>query len=147
MGGMSLVLAQSGKDVWQRSESEIVTISDAQRALDRMGEDLRAARQANMTCATAAGGVCITAPCLQFDLADGSGRITYQLSVIGQLLRTVDDGNPAVVASGLTDFTPSCQLNGLVKLEVTAEASQVHAGATHTYSTRPMTSNVFVQNP
>ena len=147
LGGVTLVLAQSGKQVWQQAESQIVTVSDAQRALDRMSEDLRNGRQANLACQTAAAGACITPPCLAFDLADGGGRLTYQLSVIGQLLRTVNTGQPQVVASGLSRFTPSCRLNGLVQLEVTAEVTYQQGETTYTLARRPMTSNVFVQNP
>lgn len=147
VNGVTLVLAQSGKQVWERAESGVTTVSDAQRALDRITEDLQNARQANLSCQTAVSATCITPPCLVFDLADGSGRVTYQLSVIGQVLRTLDQGQPQVVGSGLTDFTPTCLPNSLVKLDVTAEATARTGTQQYTLATRPMTSTVFVQNP
>lgn len=148
MGGVSLVLAQTGKNVWERAGSEIVTVADAQRALDRMTEDLRNGRQTNLSCPTAAAGDCTSPPCLVFDLADGSDTLTYQLNGFEQITRTFEStGSPVVVAGGITDFTPTCQINSLVRLEVTAEATASDGRSAETLSTRPLVSNVFVQNP
>jgi hypothetical protein len=134
LSGMALVLAESGKLVWVRADGQITTITDAQRALDRVSEDLRRGKQANLTCVNNQ---------LAFDLADGSGRVTYARTQAGTLTRAVGVATASAVAGGLVNFSvPSCA-GGLVKLEVTAQMNLPGGGT----SAQTLASQVWVQSP
>jgi hypothetical protein len=146
LGGMTLVLSESGRRLWIQSDAEIVTLSDAQRALMRINEDLRNARQANLSCTTAATATCTTPPCLEFDPAGGGGRLTYQRTAGGLLTRSVG-GATQTVGSGLSGFLPTCQANGLVKLLVAAQVTGTDGGVPYIVSNRVLLSQVHVQNP
>src|SRR6185295_4422718 len=112
----------------------------------RVEEDLRGARQANLACTAAVSASCLTPPCLQFDPVGGGARVTYQRTAAGRLTRTPEAGAAQVVASGLSEFLPICQPNGLVKLRVTAQLSDVSSGTPYVLSRRAMQSQAHVQN-
>ena len=133
IGGITLTLSQAGKQVWVRTDGAFVSLSDAQRALDRVSEDLRQASQANLVCAAGQ---------LDFDLIGGD-HITYALNTNTGLLTRTDAAAPKVVADGIATFTPSCQSgSGLVRLHVLAQKTTPSG----TWN-QPLDSQVFVQNP
>ena len=133
VAGLTLVFARLGGQVWSRTEGSLTSLSDAQRALDRVSEDLRKASQANLVCAPGQ---------LDFDLPDGGPHITYTLDAdTGHLMR--DDAiTPKVVASGIVSFVPTCQAGGLVQLHLMAQ-SPTSFGAL----SQPLDSQIWVQNP
>ena len=143
VGGISMVLAETGRQVWNRTDSRIVSLQGAQRALDRMSEDLREASRSTVV----AGANC-AADRLGFTIdRDGSGPIApvavlYTRAGDGTLSRD-QDGAAQVVAARLTGFTPTCGANGLIRLEVTAQYARLDG----IVSTDTLSSQVWVQSP
>ena len=133
VSGITLTLSQAGQQVWVRMDGALVSLSDAQRALDRVSEDLRQASQANLVCAAGQ---------LDFDLI-GGGHITYILDANTKRLTRDDATLAKVVADGIASFTPTCQAgSGLVRLHLLAQRT-TPAGSWN----QPLDSQVFVQNP
>ena len=132
VNGMAWALVSTGQNIWRRTDSEMTLLAAVQRALDRVSEDLYQASQATVTC---------PAGQLTFVPAAGGTAITYSISG-GNLVRT-QNGTTQPMAGEITAFTPSCQANGLVRLELTA---QVAMNST-TNITQVLSSQVRVQNP
>jgi hypothetical protein len=139
IGGMALVLADTGRNVWARTDAQLATLTDAQRALDRLNEDLGRACQSTLNPAS-----CAATDQLVFKLspscATGSA-ITYMLTG-SNLTRQVGAAAPVTVASGLTKFDVQNCSGGLVKVALTAQANTVRGPFSQT-----LESQIWVRNP
>jgi len=136
VGGAALLLAQTGRQVWGLTDARLASLTDAQRAIDRVSEDLRNACQATLASAEAQLAF-RQAP----DCEDEDPTITYRYAA-GRLTRQVDEEAPVTVASGLSAFSAAHLGNGLVRLRVTAQSNTQAGNATQTVET-----GVWVQNP
>lgn len=125
IGLMLMTLSVTGPRVAAQSSALLGSITDAQRALDRLREDLKRASAATLNCAP-------TAPD-ELVFSQESAVIAYNHD--GSLLRR----NGAVVASGITAFQPACFPDGRVTLEVEVRVNN--------NMTRTLTSQVWVRNP
>ena len=132
VNGMAWALASSGRMTWMRTDSKTASLIAAQRALDRVSEELRQASQATVTC---------TADQLTFISAAGGTAITYHLNA-GALVRTQNEVTRSMAAQ-ISAFTPSCRANGLVRLEVTACVAMTPTASV----TQALNSQVRVPNP
>ncbi len=136
LSGMALVVTQSGQQVWARTDARIASIDTAQRAMDRIGGDLRRASQASIQCAPPQPPETIL---LRLDPAGPD--ITYARTAAGQLVQTTN-GVAQVMADNLTTFTPTCMGNGVVKLRLTTTVDQAKGGVPYT-----LESAVWAQSP
>lgn len=125
-GGVALVLAQTGRNVWVHTQTQLAGLTQAQRALDRLSEDLRGASQASLACA---GGT--------LSFTSSGSAMTYALDGSRHLVRTAD-GVPQIVGSGLAAFEPVCQ--GAV-VELTIKVPTLHQDP------KTFESRVWVRNP
>ena len=132
VNGMAWTLASSGRMVWARTDAKMASLTAAQRALDRVSEDLRRASQATVTCSSGQ---------LTFVPATGGNAVTYHVTN-GSLVRT-QNAVAQPIAAQIAVFTPSCQANGLVRLQFTAQVAM----ASTANVTRTLDSQVRVQNP
>ena len=108
-------------------------------ALDRLSDDLRRATRGEtdttkqMTC---------EANQITFYPAAGGSAVTYSLDN-GSLVRT-QDAAAKPMAGQIVAFTPSCQANGLVRLQLTAQTA---VGSTAASVTQTFSSQVRVPSP
>lgn len=132
IGGVAFAFTQAGDQLWLRTDARLANLTEAQRAVNLLTEDLRQARQAGLTCGPGSK--------VAFTPVAGGDAVTYQLSG-SQLLKQVGTNPPRVIASGLTAFTPSCSLSGgVVQLRLAAQVNGGDGSAT-------LHSQVWVQNP
>ena len=120
-----LALSVTGPRVATQSTALFGSITDAQRVLDRLREDLRSASAATLNCAPAAPN--------ELEFSQGSTLIAYNYDG-SRLWR-----NGAMVASGITRFQPACFAGGRVALDVAVRV--------RTNVSRTLTSQVWVRNP
>ena len=142
-GGMTLVLEQSGRNAWLTADAQLDSGTDAQRALDRISEDLRGMSASSVQCT--AGGT---------RLQMGSGPpVTYQFAGTGiyagtgRLTRTVGTGMGApqqTISSRLVTFscTPP-DANRVITLRVTSRGRTVQGRTVD----RALNTRVWVQIP
>ena len=124
--GLTLMaLSITGPRMATQSDALLGSITDAQRVLDRLREDLNGASAATLNCAPDAPNE------LEFSQANTLVAYNYDGS---QLLR-----NGAVVAAGVTKFQPACFADGRVTLEL---AVRFRGNVSRT-----LTSQVWVRNP
>ena len=129
--GASMVLAQQSQQAWTLTTRRLSTITDAQRALDRMVNELRMGSASSLICDDDSIQVELNAQVIQ-----------YTLNAQNVLTRAVDGGTPLPVAGDLLAFSPTCRSDGLVDLRVTARVA-----TTTGESMQTLDSWVFVQNP
>lgn len=144
LGGLSFVLAESGRRVWGQTDAELTSLFHAQRGLSRLNEDLHRASQTGLLCNAALQTVSF---CINNSCADGGIPVIYQCNncdAIGQgILTRAQDVDPAqTVAMGVLGFTPLCQADGVVRLTLTTQVATRQGFATQTLQTQ-----VWVQNP
>jgi hypothetical protein len=132
VAGLLAGVTDSGNRLWVRTDSQVATLTAAQRAMDRLSEDLGRARQAGLACGQ---------DLLAFDPVGGGARVTYTRDPAGNLVRTPAGGAAQVVGAQLDRFLPICQA-GLVRLELVARVLSRYGPATQT-----LHSQVWVQNP
>ena len=133
VGGMCLALTTSGVRVWALSDSKVTAVGEAQRALDRIAQDLHQAKQANLTCA---GGQ------LSFDPVDNSGRVTYSLNGTARTLVRQQGTTSQIMGAQLSNFQiPTCA-GGLVRLLLTTQVTTAYGSVPKTFM-----SQVWVQSP
>ena len=120
-----LALSVTGPRVAAQSSALLGSITDGQRVLDRLREDLQHASAATLNCAPAAPNELVFSQ-------DGTA-VAYNLD--GSLLRR----NGTVMATGIMQFQPACLANGRVALSLAVRVR----GTT----TRALTSQVWVRNP
>ncbi len=154
VGGLLLVLSESGRNTWLTTQAQGDSQTEAQRVIDRISADARNASRAQVTCAAAAPQLRINLDTngdgvvdqIQYAVAGGGGT--------GTLTRTVVGIPPAItLASRLVVF--SCSpiganpAGGFLTIQVTSRGvAQIRAGAT---GGRPydqaLTASVFIQLP
>ena len=124
--GLTLMaLSTAAPRVGMQTGALLGSITDAQRAIDRVREDLKRASAATLDCTPPAPD--------QLAFSQDSTAIAYRLD--GTDLRR----NGTVVAAGITQFVPACFADGRVTLEI---AVRVRGNFTRT-----LTSQVWVRNP
>lgn len=152
VGGVFFTVADSGTQIWERSDARLVGVNAAQRTLDLMGEDLRKGSLASLQCP------CPVTACppgerrIQVDVLDITqappGNITtvvYRRNATTSNLERVVAGTSQVMVSGLTTFNVvTCDPGGLVTVRLTTEGSRSNA----IYGSRPYTvqSRFWVRN-
>lgn len=151
VAGLGVVMTQSGAFVWERTDLRLTAMADAQRAMDRLTEDLRSASLA--TLGQGVGGGCSEAAGMSFrkfepDPADPTQLVLSPFIIytrVGtQLTRTVDGQAPQVVAGHVVLFAPVCQPGGVVWLRVSAQppTNKASLGAV-----QGLSSKVWLKNP
>ena len=144
IGAAVLVLSQTGAKFWRATESQLTTLTNAQRALDRLRQELSAARQNGLTCSADHTTV-------SFNPLTG-GLITYAVAM-GNLTRTQGQGGVAqLMASGVVVSTRAqeepfyCLANGIVQITLSVPNSALAPSpATNTLNT--LRAQVWVRNP
>ncbi|MBI4597596.1 MAG: hypothetical protein HY737_04245 [Candidatus Omnitrophica bacterium] len=131
MSGSLLVMTQTGNRIWQHTDDSLANTTGAQIAMDRIVEDLRRA--------SATAGLACAADSLQMRV--GADQITYARA--GALLTKQVNNDPATtVAGGLTAFTPTCQADNVVKVQLVVRGNGMRSELAQT-----LESQVWVQNP
>lgn len=135
-GGAICVLAQIGNRLWGSTASRLDSIASAQRALNRMTDDLHQASLASFSPPSCQ---------LPFSFTINNGnKITYSLASQA-LMRKEEAGAVTLfdqsLATGLEAFTVSCG-GGLVNFNVTLSNVRYPDA-----SRQALTSQVFVQTP
>jgi len=152
LGGVTVVLGNVSQQIWTRTEPRLIALTDAQRALDRVSEDLRAASSASVN--DTLPNRC-RANLLSFrqpvNPPGTNNRVRYYLSgssgdVLTRDFDALDDGTGILtqtIVTGVTTFTPTCQPGGLVVgLALAAQVTTPQGQATQTFD-----SNVRVRIP
>ena len=128
--GASMVLAQQSQQAWTLTTRRLSSITDAQRALDRMVNELRMGSASSLACDDDS---------ITVELNDVP--VQYSLNAQNVLTRTVG-GVTTDIAGDILAFSPTCRGDGLADLRVTA---RVVAGSG--VSMQTLDSWVFLQNP
>lgn len=123
-----LVFAVTGRRVWGVADVQLTSLNEAQRAMNRLTEDLREATQASLNC----GAV------LSFQRF-GGGATTYRI-IAGKLTRDTGAG-PQPIASGAETFMTACP-SPLVRISLTVQATTLEGRSVQT-----LDSSVFVRAP
>lgn len=138
--GMSAVIAQSGQQVWAHIDGRSATMTITQRAMNRLSEELRRARQPTVSCPQANR--------LSFIRSDTGANVQYWCEGCdetgsGMLIRS-EGGVPQVVVSGLASLTLSCPppSDGMMRVRLTAKT-----GTAPGKSASVLESRVWVRNP
>lgn len=141
IGGITLVLAQSGNRIWGRTEAELTNMTNARTALSRIGQDVRLASQA---CFAVCGADALSLARKSDDVCDEATRVTFTRDAGTRQLRRTPAGQAAqVMAGGLTGFAPICQPNGLIRIQVTVDGPAGRSQA----APYALESQIFAQNP
>lgn len=130
VGAVILVVAQAGARAWGTTEAQLTTLTNAQRALDRIREELTNARQ-GLTCPQNALAF--------FPFNTEDGEVTYALQG-GRLTRT-QQGTVQVLAAGITQLTAVCA-NELVDVSLTVQNPSPVGPVTHV-----LQSHIWIRNP
>ncbi len=137
-----LVMTTSGQAAWLTTDAQLETMTAAQRALDRMSEDLRAASVASVNatppnqCAANALSFLQGTTRITYGFVAGTGTLTRTVTPVGILPTT------QTVGSGLTGFTAACA-GGIATLNFTAQSR----GSNGRLVNQTVTSQVWVKNP
>ena len=134
-GGLALMTTDAGNRLWSRTDSQMATMSAAQRALNRLTEDLRAA-------SLAAPVTCVPGD-ITFTRSSDGAAMRYQLNAAAGTLTRTEAGTSRVVAGNVSALTfPSCA-NGLVQVALTTQiVSPRWPTATYT-----LNSQIRIRNP
>lgn len=137
VGGMTLTLAQTNRQVWSRTDAKLVSLTSAQLAMNRLTEELHQACQSTLVCSA-------NELALKRFPACGAADPTVRYKRVGnRLSRQVGAEAPISVTEGLTIFAPSCLSSGVVKLTLTTQA---YASGVPS-ATQTLESDVWVRNP
>ena len=148
--GVAWALASSGRLIWVRADAQMASLAAAQRALDRMREDLGRATQGYGVAAnqpSCAGEQITFKQDTNWDgKIDGlDNTIIYRRdAAANRLVRTINGGVPQTMAAQISAFTPTCGANGLIRMQLTAQVRMMSATAS---LTQPLTAQVRIQNP
>jgi len=135
VGGILLMVATSGQSAWLMTDAQLLTLTETQRALDRVSEDLRQACQSTVSCPAGAGQLVF-----KQSPACADPAITYSLSGTN-LTRQVGTAVPVTIATGVTGFAVPACAGGLVNLSLTAQATTPNGRTL----TQTISSQVWVQ--
>ena len=141
LGGATFVVTQTGKQVWERTDTRMAALNQVQIAMNRLSDDLHKASQTNLACVAGISGSCLNPPCLEFTPVGALPRVTYQRTNAGNLTRT-QNGAAQTVAAGLVTFLPSCSGGGVVRLHLSAQVA-----GTSGYPMQSIDSQVWAQSP
>ncbi len=136
IGGMVCVIAQTGNQLWGSTDRRLASLTDAQRVLDRLTEDLRRAKRTSLV-APCAGPLTFSTVADQVITYNFDGDTLVRQEQIGAQAPT-----SLVIGAGLSAFSVSCDPNGLVRLALTVQAQRFSDASRQT-----LTSQVFVKNP
>lgn len=154
LGGVTVVLGNVSRQIWTRTEPRLIALTEAQRALDRVSEDLRTASSAsvNDTLPNRCRANLLSFRQPVVNPPGTNNRVRYSLSGTGVLTRdfdALDDGTGIVtqtIVTGVTAFTPSCPPGGSAgvvgRLTLTAQVTTPQGQATQRFD-----SNVWVRSP
>ena len=139
MSGAVFALAQTTGLVWSGTDARLASFTQAQKAVNRLSEDLRQACRSTVVC-TAGQVTFKRAPCQAADPV-----MTYTWAS-NNLMRQVGGDPPSTVTDGLTALTiPRCDVtNGLVMLDLTARARAASGGSS---SPQRVVSQVWIEAP
>ena len=140
VNGMTWALSSSGRTLWIRTDAQMHSLAQAQRALDRISEELRRASRGQTDAARRP--VC-GANQITFFPAGAGTAIVYGVNG-GNLIRT-QDNIAQTMAAQITGLTPSCQANGLIRLQLTAQVRVLSTGAASV--TQTLNGQVRIPNP
>lgn len=131
VAGVLFLLGETGRHQWLMTDADAARFASSERAMYRVIQELQQGSRAGLACAGSS---------LTFTSADDE-TVTFELSG-GTLLRS-EGMQSIVVATGITEFVPTCQPGGLVQLRVSAEGERLSGRA------RPQTleTTVFVRTP
>ncbi|MBI3324919.1 MAG: prepilin-type N-terminal cleavage/methylation domain-containing protein [Candidatus Omnitrophica bacterium] len=141
VGGVAFTLSSTGQAVWTRTDTKLANMTDAQRAIDRLSEDLRKACWTTVSPQTGCQTTALTFKQLPCGAADPV--LTYAQAGTS-LTRQVGATAAVVVASGIQDFThceSSGDVGGIVRLSLTTQANPLVGP-----SVRTVESRIWVQN-
>ena len=134
VNGVALLLTDTGQQMVARHDSQMTALTSAQMALDRLSQDLRQARQANIGC---------SATQLSFDPVGGGQRITYDRDAATGTHTRTQGAASQTSATGISSLTFNCQTPGLIKVQLTASVTTPRGGT----GTQVLTSQLQVPNP
>ncbi len=142
-GGV-LALTQTGGQMYSRADAKLASATEAQRAIDRISEDLRRARGSGLTCQ--ADVLQMTpanlAPVIRYERVTAlTSKPTDPLWRLNNLLRS-QGGTDVLLTSGITAFQSSCPSQRLVTVGLTAQVGNLGPSSVQT-----LVSRVEVQNP
>ena len=135
IGGAVMVMSQTGPRVWTQTTTQLASITNGQRAMDRVLGDLRQASTTTVNCAPG-GGNELTLTQMRDTNGDG---VPDPVNVSYDQNGTVLARNGATVAGDVSGFRCTRFGDGRVAVEVT-----VRVDATRT---RTLTSQVWVRQP
>lgn len=129
IGGAGMAMSQVGPSIWVSTGNRLASLTNAQRALDRVVRDLRAASAATLNCAPAAPND------LTFTQVENGVQTVVNYDHSGTLLLK----NGQAVAGAVTAFRPTCFPDGRVAVQVTVQVDASTA--------RTLASQVWVRQP
>lgn len=112
--GAILTMASTSEQMWVRTDNQTEAMNITQRALDRLSQDLQSAALASLA-------IC-QADSISFSQSGTGIPIAYNRTAANTLERTFNNGQPQVVAAGVTAFLPRCQ-GELVNLSFTSNVT------------------------
>ena len=137
MTAAMLVLGQTGGTALATAESQAMVLTDAQRAITTLSVDLRNASAASLSCTGTE----------RLRLTRVTGEAVEYTRTAAGLMRAVNAGAPALVASRITAFQPACS-GEVVRFQVTAISNLLARGNTWTaLGSQTVESQIWVQNP
>jgi Tfp pilus assembly protein PilE len=143
LGGVAVVMAQASGQLWNRTDVRMTAISDTQRVMNHLVEDLTRASRTDIVCTPGADGNPLDDQ-ISFFLAPRASGIDVSYSVNGARELVRAQGVSAVtVAPNMTAFVPTCSAGGLIDLMVATQASTELGGDV----TQQVQSRVFVKSP
>ncbi len=131
VAGALCILAQTGGQIWTRTDAQLASQTMAQQVVDHLAEDLRMASAGSVTCTVPTGDA------ITMNRFDPVTRAMVLLRYTYNGTTLFREGSP--IASQVTQFVSTCPERGRVTIAVTV---QTGPSATHT-----LTSQVWVRNP
>lgn len=131
-------MMKATQDAWFTTDTQLLTVQATQGVLNRVTTEIKGALPTGLSCTCLSG----VGQCLTFTGGDGVA-VTYSRTAANELTRAAGAAEPIAIAAGVTDFTPTCNANGLVGVRVTTQAT-ASGGRVFTHTDF---SQAFIQNP
>ena len=125
IGAAVMVMSQTGPRVWTQTTTQLASITNGQRAMDRVITDLRAASSASVNCAPPAPN--------ELTFTRLGAPVSYDQN------GTVLARNGATVAGDVSGFRCTRFVDGHVAVQVTVRVDAAR--------TRTLTSQIWVRQP
>ncbi len=129
IGGMTFAMAQTSPRVWSQTSQRLSSITDGQRVLDRVSEDIRYASAATLNCAPAAPN--------ELTFTSKRGGVDAAVAYNQQGSDLLKNGQ--AMARGVTAFRALDCTGGRVVLQLTVRVDAA--------SSRTLTSQVWARQP